>query len=361
MYFIGVMSGTSCDGIDVALVDFNQGMQTLATLFVKYPEDLRVQLLHVIGKESLNIGQLSELDARLGQLYVKAVNQLLEQKSLTKADIKAIGLHGQTVYHDPDGVFANTLQIGSAAIVAQQTGITTVANFRQMDVAAGGQGAPLAPVFHQQVFSKLNTPLVVLNLGGIANISVIDGDKVIGFDTGPANCLMDEWIHKQKGLEYDENGAWAKQGAVIPNLLATMMSEPFFSQPFPKSTGRELFNLEWVFKHQEVEQAVAVDVQRTLLQVSIESIKKAIYQVSSEKSAIIVCGGGAYNQFFMEQLKKELDVSVEASDSYGVQANYVEAVLMAWLAFQHSLGKRMDLSLITGCDKPHLYGVSFTA
>lgn len=359
MYFIGVMSGTSCDGIDVALVDFSAGFQTVATLFVKYPQDVRSSLLQIIRQQPFSISQLSELDARLGHLYAQAVNQMLKKQKLTHAEIEAIGLHGQTIYHNPDGVLANTLQIGSAATVAQQTGITTVANFRQMDVAAGGQGAPLAPVLHQQVFSKLKTPLVVLNLGGIANVTVIDTDKVVGFDTGPANCLMDEWIQKNQGLEYDENGVWAKQGAVIPNLLSKMMTEPFFSLPFPKSTGRELFNLDWLFKHEEVEQAAAVDVQRTLLQVSVESIKIGMHQVISDVSGIIVCGGGAYNQFFMEQLKNELNASVETSDFYGVQANFMEAILMAWMAFQHRKGVQMDLSLITGCKKPQLYGVSF--
>ncbi len=359
MYFVGVMSGTSCDGIDVALVDFRTGINTVATSFLAYPEAVQSQLQQIISLQPLTIAELSALDAKLGQLYAESINQLLKQQNMAKDAVQAIGLHGQTIYHDPDGQLANTWQLGSAAKVAQQTGINTVANFRQMDVAFGGQGAPLAPAFHQQVFGHINNPIVVLNLGGIANITVIDGDEIFGFDTGPANCLMDEWVKKHQGLKYDDNGHWAKQGQVNKQLLADMLSEPYFNQPYPKSTGRELFNLDWLFSHELVAKLDVVDVQRTLLQFTVESIATGLKQAHKNITEMIVCGGGSHNQYLMATFSDVLGITVKSSRDYGVNPDYVEATLMAWLAKQHLQNTKLDLTQITGVRKPLVYGISY--
>lgn len=356
-YYIGVMSGTSCDGIDVALVDLNHGVQTVATAFERFPAELQEQLLNLIAGKPVTPPQISQLDAHLGMLYAAAVLRLLEQSQVKPEHVQAIGLHGQTVYHGPDDEYPNTWQLGSAAIVAQRTGITTVSNFRQLDVAFGGQGAPLAPVFHQQVFAKESAVIGVLNLGGIANVSVLSATEVVGFDTGPANCLMDEWITVNKQLPFDAYGAWAQEGEVDDELLNRMMQEPYFNKSFPKSTGRELFNQPWLKQCMGESEISAEDVQRTLLQLTVESIAVGIEKTHKVLEYLVVCGGGVHNRLLLQLLSQRLNLEVFKSDVFGVDADFVEATLMAWLAQQNLEQNRLDLSAVTGAKEPLIYGV----
>ncbi len=367
MQYVGVMSGTSCDGIDVALVDFDQpgtaSMVVVASEFFPYPESIKAALADVMAGVALPIASIADLDAKLGHLYSQAINDLIRKNQLDKHHIQAIGLHGQTVFHQPPenklALMANTLQIGSAAIVAAETGITTVANFRQMDVASGGQGAPLAPVLHRRLFAQQGEAVAVLNLGGIANITVIDGNITIGFDTGPANCLMDEWIKQHKGQAYDANGQWASQGNVHKALLKNMLAEPYFSAKYPKSTGRELFNAEWLASHLAPFKIAAVDVQRTLLQLTVETVLRGCNQVDSDLNRLIVCGGGASNDLMMQLFSQSLPIPVSSSAEFGVDPDYVEAVLMAWLAKQNIEHKRLDLADITNAQEDLIYGVQY--
>ena len=353
------MSGTSCDGIDVALVDFSQKIRLVASHFVAYPDDIKHQVLALINNQSITMQRLSRLDTKLGHLYADAVNKLLAEHTIDKAEVSAIGLHGQTVYHEPNHHFANTLQIGSATTTAKLTGIITIANFRQSDVAHGGQGAPLAPILHQNLFAQLGQHVVVLNLGGIANISSINGKKVIGFDTGPASCLMDEWMQIHRSKAFDENGQWARQGKVNQALLKALLTEPYFNRFYPKSTGRELFNLSWLKQFLNNHPDKPENIQRTLLQLTIESIALGIKQLQQTIDHVVVCGGGSHNTFLMELLAHKLQVSIKSSDHYGLNPDYIEAILMAWFAWQYIEQNILDLSGITGTNTAMLYGIQY--
>lgn len=362
MFYVGVMSGTSCDGVDVVVVDFNDGIEIKAAQFFPYSSQIKNKLSHVIANKALTIAEISQLDAELGHFFGHAINDLIEDKDFSNSDILAIGLHGQTVCHQPPNgtsFYHNTLQIGSAAITAQSTKITTVAGFRQLDMAFGGQGAPLAPALHQHIFSKPNEHVVVLNLGGIANITSIRDDLVLGFDTGPANCLLDEWIHHTKGLKFDESGQWASQGKVIQPLLDQLLSEPYFQQNPPKSTGRELFNINWLKEKVKDNYFKDVDVQRTLLQLTVESITSALKSLDVKINQLIVCGGGIHNKFMINKLANKTSLDVQCSSDFGVDPDYVEALLMAWLAKQNREGIQLDLSKITGSRQAIIYGVSY--
>jgi anhydro-N-acetylmuramic acid kinase len=367
MFFVGVMSGTSCDGVDVVVVDFNDAdssvVKVLAAKTTPYPDTIKQPLLQLIADQPLPISLVSQLDAKLGHFYAAAINDLLRSHAISGDRVTAIGLHGQTVCHQPPNPanpwLANTLQLGSAAITAQTTAITTVANFRQMDVAYGGQGAPLAPVLHQQLFKQTDQIVAVLNLGGIANITLLDGDEVIGFDTGPASCLMDAHIQAQRNLPYDDKGLWAKQGEVDVDLLREMLSDQYFKQVYPKSTGRELFNLNWLKQQLIDHQTHAVDVQRTLLQLTVESIALGIEQSQLDVDQMVVCGGGVHNDFLQQQLRQRIDSKIFSSAELGLDPDFIEAVLMAWLARQNIKQHSMDLACITGSEKPHVYGVRY--
>ena len=367
MLFVGVMSGTSCDGVDVVVVDLNgEGATTakvLAAKTTRYPEAIKQPLLELIADQPVPISVISQLDAQLGYFYAAAINDLLALHSITNDQITAIGLHGQTICHQPpsatNSLLSNTLQLGSAAITAQSTNITTVANFRQMDVAYGGQGAPLAPVLHQQLFSQTDHVVAVLNLGGIANITLLNGDEVIGFDTGPASCLMDAHIQAEKNLTFDDKGQWAKQGVVATELLRKMLSDEYFNLSYPKSTGRELFNMNWLKQHLNGHQVNATDVQRTLLQLTVESIALGLEQTQLDVDHMVVCGGGVHNDYLLQKLQQRIDIKLFSSTEMNLNPDFVEAVLMAWLAEQNINQQSLDLIDITGCEKQHVYGVQY--
>lgn len=359
MHYMGVMSGTSCDGIDLAVMNFDGAISTIATAFQPFGDSLKNKLLKVMANEPIGISDISQLDAELGHLYATAINEFFQSQSIKAKDIRAIGLHGQTVFHEPDSAYPNTIQLGSAAIVAKQTGLLTVANFRQLDVAHGGQGAPLAPIFHQQLFNSVENNVLVLNLGGIANVSLIQAEQTLGFDTGPANCLADEWIMRNKSKAYDDAGSWASEGQVNQALLSEMLAEPYFAKPFPKSTGRELFNSEWLDKHVTKFDLSAVDVQTTLLQLTVETVASGIASLKQNIDKVVVCGGGVHNRLMMKLLREKLNAPVISSSQHGIDPDYVEAALMAWLAEQNVTNNRLDLMAVTGANKPLIYGVQY--
>lgn len=367
MLFIGVMSGTSCDGADVVIVEFSEDdartLKVVAAQTTPYHDSIKQPLLKLIANQPVPISTVSQLDAQLGVFYADVINELLKSHSIDKTQIRAIGLHGQTVCHQPSGfqseLVANTIQLGSATITAQRTDITTIANFRQMDLAYGGQGAPLAPALHQQLFSQVDKTVAVLNLGGIANVTILNGNDVIGFDTGPASCLMDEYIQIHRNLSFDESGHWARQGVVNEALLADLLADNYFKLAYPKSTGRELFNQLWLDKHLCNYELPVVDVQRTLLQLTVESVALGLNQTELTIDEMVVCGGGVHNTFLLHELQKYFNFKVNSSTVLGVDPDFVEAILMAWMGKLNITNQSLDLASVTGCEEAHVYGIQY--
>ncbi|RDE80564.1 anhydro-N-acetylmuramic acid kinase [Haemophilus parahaemolyticus] len=370
--YLGIMSGTSLDGVDLALVDFFEKPNLVASGFVPMPEDLRANLAELLKSGETSLQKLGEIDHHLGVLYADCVNDFLVKNQLEASQITAIGCHGQTVWHAPQGNFPFTMQIGDMNLVAARTGITTVGDFRRKDMAMGGQGAPLVPAFHEAVFARPNQFTVVLNIGGISNISVLDPkSETIGYDVSVGNALMDSWIEKHLGKRYDKNAEWAKTGEVISELLAEMLSEPFLQLPPPKSTGRELFNLAWLEKQfanltakspaSSVANFKPEDIQYTLAEFTAQSITRELSQWKNEPNKVLlVCGGGARNPLLMERFNVLLpDWHVGTTNDYGVDVDYVEAAAFAWLAFQRMENLPSNMPSVTGASQAVSLGVIF--
>ena len=370
--YLGIMSGTSLDGVDLALVDFFEKPNLVASGFVPMPEDLRANLAELLKSGETSLQKLGEIDHHLGVLYADCVNDFLVKNQLEASQITAIGCHGQTVWHAPQGNFPFTMQIGEMNLVAARTGITTVGDFRRKDMAMGGQGAPLVPAFHEAVFARPNQFTVVLNIGGISNISVLDPkSETIGYDVSVGNALMDSWIEKHLGKRYDKNAEWAKTGEVISELLVEMLSEPFLQLPPPKSTGRELFNLAWLEKQfanltakspaSSVANFKPEDIQYTLAEFTAQSITRELSQWKNEPNKVLlVCGGGARNPLLMERFNVLLpDWHVGTTNDYGVDVDYVEAAAFAWLAFQRMENLPSNMPSVTGASQAVSLGVIF--
>jgi anhydro-N-acetylmuramic acid kinase len=359
--YIGLMSGTSADGIDAALVDFSDEQPRLiGTHYTPYSNALRDRILALCQRGEDEIVQLGELDNLLGNAFAQAVNELLAQKQLAAKDIRAIGSHGQTIRHYPHHTHPFTLQIADPNIIAARTGITTVADFRRKDVAHGGQGAPLVPAFHQAVFACHDSGRVIVNIGGIANVTILTQQKdVIGFDTGPGNTLLDAWIGKHQSVRHDEDGAWAKQGAVNNILLQRLLNDAYFALPAPKSTGREYFNLAWLQEHVAAlpSPIAPADVQATLTELTARSIFAATH-VQLSSGEILVCGGGVQNGYLMSRLHA-LSVphfSVRSTSECGMDPAWIEAVAFAWLA-RETMNKRPgNLPAVTGAKRAAVLG-----
>lgn len=366
-YYIGIMSGTSLDGIDVVIINYQPpNITLLASHCYPIPEELRTQLLQICTNKIVTLAQLGEIDHRLGLLYADCVLSLLEKANLTSDNIQAIGCHGQTIYHAPNGHYPFTLQIGDANIIAAQTGITTIADFRRKDMALGGQGAPLVPAFHQAMFANPNYNRVILNLGGIANISVLFPQQpIIGYDTGPANVLLDSWIKQQLNINYDHNAKWAKQGKSNRALLAQLLDEPYFKQPYPKSTGRELFNLQWLQNKLQTIVIAPEDIQATLIDLTIHSIVDQLKQLTPTGALpceLLLCGGGAKNPLITNGLAAQLsNWNVTTTNSYGIDVDYVEAMAFAWFAHQRLHGLSANLPSVTGAKHSISLGAIYPA
>ncbi len=359
-YYIGLISGTSIDGVDCALVKFNDEQPTvIATHCNPIPSELRSAILRLCSGSGFDIQLLGKVDVEIGRLFASSANTLLMQSGIEYSAIKAIGSHGQTVFHSPGSETPFTMQIGDPNCIAQLTGITTVADFRRRDLVVGGEGAPLAPLLHRNCFGSKSVTRVIVNIGGISNITIVQTDgSCIAFDTGPGNVLMDYWIEKQQNQTYDKGGEWAASGRVSTELLQLLMRESYFELPYPKSTGRELFNNKWLEK-QLVQLATTIpaeDVQATLLELTARSIHREIMKVSAPQE-IFICGGGAHNDALMRRLRLLFgNIAVADTSELGVHPDWVEAVAFAWMAKQTLEGTRIDTTALTGATKPVILG-----
>jgi anhydro-N-acetylmuramic acid kinase len=371
--YIGVMTGTSMDGVDIVAASFDP-LQLHATLTLAFDPDLRDELMALTLPDDNEIDRMGKADVALAKMIGEGINTLIEQHQLDRGKIKAIGSHGQTIRHRPEHGF--TLQIGDPNIITEITNIPVVSDFRRRDMAAGGQGAPLVPAFHQALFQHESIHRVILNLGGIANVSLLPAgalEKVSGFDTGPANILMDAWCHRYTGQPYDENGNWAAYGQPIRSLLERLQAHDFFAKEPPKSTGREDFNLDWLddqimdwrndeLAYDELED-IPENVQATLLKLTTRAIKKAIYRSGMDTGEVYVCGGGAYNSQLLEQLRWRLrkhQWTVQSTADLGLSPTWVEATAFAWLAMRFVEHLSGNLPAVTGADGYRILG-SITA
>ena len=367
-YYLGIMSGTSLDGVDIALTDIQSNQTKLiAADFTPMPANLREKVTALIQSGETTLQALGELDHQFGLLYADCVNAFLCKHQLKPEQIEAIGCHGQTVWHSPKGQFPFTMQIGDMNLLAAKTGITVVGDLRRKDMAFGGQGAPLVPAFHQAVFFDPNWATVVLNIGGISNISLLIPEQpVIGFDTGTGNTLLDQWIEKHQGKAYDKNGEWAASGQVNPDLLAALLDEDFFQLPPPKSTGRELFNLAWLEnKIQKIAGKTTAllpqDVQATLAEFTVQSIVLALNNIQTTLPCrLLVCGGGAKNQAIMNGLKQALpNWRIQLTTELELDIDYVEAAAFAWLAYRRMHNLSANLPSVTGATSAVSLGAIF--
>ncbi|MDQ8039156.1 MAG: anhydro-N-acetylmuramic acid kinase [Rickettsiella sp.] len=362
--YIGLMSGTSMDAIDAALVDFsNPAPQLLATHKFALPDKLRNDLNGLCETDSLKITQLAELDGRIAHAFADTVTELLEKNpTYSKNDILAIGSHGQTLFHYPQHCYPFTLQIGDPNIIAEKTAITTIADFRRRDMAAGGQGAPLSPAFHNFIFRNGKEDRIVLNLGGIANITYLPADakaSVIGFDTGPANILIDKWAQKHLKQWFDEEGKWAASAFFDETLLKQFLSDPYFQLKPPKSTGHNYFNLAWLEKHLTLfnRKLTPAVIQATLCELTARSVALAIKQFTNRNGTIILCGGGNKNTFLKKRLAENCQPHrIQLSDELKIPSEWMEAMAFAWFAKQTLEGQTSNLPAVTGARNPTVLG-----
>ncbi len=365
--YIGLMSGTSMDAVDAVLVDFAQGMRLVGTHSITLPDQLKAQLAELAQPGPDEIERLGRTDVELGRLFAQAVHGVLESSEHHATEIRAIGSHGQTIRHRPQGPCPFTLQITDPNTIAEATGITVVADFRRRDMAAGGQGAPLVPAFHASVFGHENHHRVVLNLGGIANITVLPGgqpEKAYGFDTGPANTLMDAWSQLKRGIAYDAGGEWAASGDLHGELLQKLLAHGYFQRTAPKSTGREDFHLFWL-QEQLTSLGTKIpdeDVQATLLDLTAVSVSDAIRNTGLTKGELLLCGGGTFNTALWHRLQDLLpDWTLHSTADFGLAPGWVEAAAFAWLARQTMLGLPGNLPAVTGAAGPRILGAIYPA
>ncbi|WP_413738947.1 anhydro-N-acetylmuramic acid kinase [Sodalis sp. RH21] len=360
--YIGVMSGTSLDGVDVVLAAIDE--HTVAQQYSyshPIPVELKHQILSMCQGQAVTLSQMGQLDTRLGILFGQAVQEMLRHAAVDPLEVTAIGNHGQTVWHQPEGDAPCTLQIGDNNRIAALTGITTVGDFRRRDMAFGGQGAPLVPGFHHALLAHPCERRMVLNIGGIANLSLLlPGQPIRGYDTGPGNMLMDAWIWRNLGQAYDKDAAWAIGGTVHQPLLQQMLSDDYFALPAPKSTGREYFNLSWL--RYQLTQFVPIpprDVQATLAELTAMSIAEQV-QLSGGCEHLLVCGGGARNPLLMARLSALLPgMEVGPTDKYGVSGDDMEALAFAWLAFRTLSGLPGNLPSVTGASRETVLGAIY--
>lgn len=365
--YIGLMSGTSLDGVDGVLAEVHADrIRVLHHAAHPLPLDLAAELLALNSPDGRNeLHRAAQAANALVRVYAAVVDDLLQASGLSPSAIAAIGAHGQTVRHQPDlhDGHAYTLQLNSPALLAELTGITVVADFRSRDVAAGGQGAPLVPAFHQTVFGRTHEAVAVLNLGGIANLSLLQGDTVLGFDCGPGNALLDHWCKQHTGQPYDRNGAWAASGRVHEALLDTLLVEPYFSQSPPKSTGRDLFHAQWLEKRLAQHPGLAAaDVQATLTELTARTCAQDLLRYGTACKQLFVCGGGALNAELMRRIQIRLPgVQVASSETAGLPPLQVEAAAFAWLAEKALAREPANLPSVTGARGPRVLGAIYPA
>lgn len=362
--YIGVMSGTSLDGIDLVAVSFTP-LQLHAQLSIDFPAELRQSLLELTYAGENEIERMGRAEVAYARVVATGINQLIEQFRLERDQIVAIGSHGQTIRHRPEAGFS--LQIGDPNLIAELTQLTVVADFRRRDLAAGGQGAPLVPAFHQAVFQHADINRIILNLGGIANISVLptgQPESVYGFDTGPANLLLDAWCQLHTAQPFDQDGAWAAQGAINVSLLNALLAHDYFKQEAPKSTGREDFHLAWLQQLiTKLERSIRpVDVQATLVRLTAQSVADSIQHTGLSSGELYICGGGAYNQTLWQDLAALLpDWTLHSAAELGLAPTWVEAAAFAWLAQQRLQLQTGNLPRVTGAQGGRILGAVYSA
>jgi len=360
--YLGLISGTSADGIDVALASFARKPKLLASLTHPYPDDLRRRILALAqGDGRIALDEFGALDVEIARAFAAAANNLLQREGIDAKKIRALGSHGQTVRHRPLGTAPYTMQLGDPNVIAELTGISTVADFRRRDIAAGGHGAPLAPAFHAAMLAHDKKTRVVLNLGGIANITILSGSAkqpLRGFDTGPASCLLDAWVAKHLDQPYDKDGAFAASGRIDETLLKRLLSEPYFAEPPPKSTGREVFHLTWLAERMRGLAIAPKNVQATLVALSAITIANAIRTQARDTREVWVCGGGVHNPVLMAAIANALaPIHVASIADLGIDPDFVEAMTFAWLA-RERLDSRAapNVHTVTGSYGPRILG-----
>lgn len=364
MRYIGLMSGTSVDNVDASLIEITPAGAARIRAHHRHPipDDLRIAIHELIRHPAADLDRIGEMDVRLGRLFADAANTLLAQAGLQSGDVRAVGSHGQTVRHRPDAGYPFTLQIGDPSVIAELTGITTVADFRRRDVAAGGQGAPLVPAFHAVQFRSNRYNRLILNLGGIANVTYLPSDPnrdVTGFDTGPGNTLLDQWIGRHRGERYDRDGEWAGSGQFSHTLLNTMLADSYFALAPPKSAGREHFHLDWISDCLDSSgpSLRPVDVQATLLHLTARSVVNAVRRFVPAVDEIYVCGGGAHNRALMKLLSELIaPVGLQTTEPLGIHPDWVEAAAFAWLAHRTMALQPGNLPGVTGARSSRILG-----
>lgn len=359
-YYVGLMSGTSMDGIDAALVDFSGNSPVLIGAHAQpWPNDVLNELHSSRKLEDDELDRLDALDAVIGEHFADATKRLLHKTGIDFKNILAIGSHGQTLRHRPDAKIPFSLQLGNADVITQQTGINVVSDFRTNDIRAGGQGAPLAPAFHEAVFRSQSEDRAILNIGGIANLTLLPAERtkpVTGFDSGPGNTLMDMWMKKTKNHSHDVDGAFAASGQVNETLLTSLLDDTYFEKPAPKSTGFETFNLNWL-ESRMTEQLPNQDVQATLCELTAKSISDAVKRYASSTARLLVCGGGIHNKYLMTRIKHHLnDCVVDSTEVMGFPPDWVEAMAFAWLARQTLNSQAGNLPSVTGAREAVVLG-----
>ena len=355
--YIGVMSGTSLDGVDVALCKIdNTSLKLLRSYEHPFPKELKEEVLQRIQKPS-TLKQIGEMNVKLAELFASAANLFLKNNSISRNDITAIGLHGQTLWHEPNSKYPFSMQLGSGSVVAAQVGIDTVTDFRNGDIANGGEGAPFAPAFHAEIFAHLGEGVGVVNIGGMANISYL-GKETLGWDIGCGNVLLDTFMQRSQKKAFDRDGAFARSGEVVMPLLQAMLKDDYFAKVPPKSTGREYFNEVWLDKHLQNFSALKdADIQRTLLELTASTIAREANRLSLKE--LILCGGGAKNSFLRERTAKLCRCSVSRSEAHGVDGDALEAMIFAWLAYKRIHKEKVTLSSVTGAKKESILGALY--
>jgi anhydro-N-acetylmuramic acid kinase len=364
--YIGLMSGTSVDGIDTVVAKIGPShFELINSDSIDFPAEIKSQLLDLCHASQANINEIGSLNTSCGQLIGQAVKSLLKKSHLSPSDIRAIGSHGQTVRHCPEHPKPFTTQLGDASIVAEESGILTIADFRMADIACGGQGAPLVPAFHNAVFRSSIANRAIINIGGISNITILPKDpraEVTGYDIGPGNTLMDQWTRDKTGEPFDLDGNWARAGKIIPRLLDATLSEHYFLASGPKSTGRELFNLEWLGKYLSISETSESDqdIQATLAEltaITIAETVKAQKALLQDDLDIYLCGGGVNNHYLLERIQHHIpDTTMNTTDSLNIDPQLVEASAFAWLAYRTYNGLPGNLPCVTGARKEKILG-----
>lgn len=357
--YIGLMSGTSMDGIDAALIDL-PSHRLLLGITQKYSDELKLKMDELLCGTNLTLASICQLNTLIGKEFANTAIELLNRAKINTDEVKAIGSHGQTLCHDPFDQIPYTLQLGCAHTIATLTGITVVADFRTRDLVNGGQGAPFAPLYHQELFTHTKDDIALVNIGGIANCTFITKNGFTqGWDIGPGNCLMDAWCLKHLGNPYDADGKWAQQGKVIEPLLDCLLTDKFFSLKSPKSIGKEYFSLDWLMSFLKKEYK-AVDIQATLLALTAQSIAQTMVMSHTKINKLYLCGGGTHNSQLRQMLSQLLpQIKVSSSAEVGIDPDYLEAMMFGWLASQTLNKIPLDLSAITGSKQPSVLGAIY--